>query len=165
MRKLIWPVLFLFCLSLQMSLPQTQWFKFDLPLLLIYCYAMLRGAVAGGIAGFVTGLLQDILTGGVFGFHILTRTAVGYYAGYTKEKVFKDSMFYNIIAVGAITLALRCCYFILQIIMAKGFSVLLFELALEEALAYCLGNIIFVIPLYLLTEKMQKWIELDDGLH
>ena len=51
MRKLIWPVLFLLCLSLQMSLPQNQWFKFDLPLLLIYCLAMLKGAFAGGIAG------------------------------------------------------------------------------------------------------------------
>ena len=51
MRKLIWPVLFLLCLSLQMSLSQNQWFKFDLPLLLIYCLAMLKGAFAGGIAG------------------------------------------------------------------------------------------------------------------
>ena len=42
MRKLIWPVLFLLCLSLQMSLPQNQWFKFDLPLLLISCLAMLK---------------------------------------------------------------------------------------------------------------------------
>ena len=92
MRKLIWPVLFLLCLSLQMSLPQNQWFKFDLPLLLIYCLAMLKGAFAGGIAGFFVGLLQDLLTGGIFGFHILTRTAIGYYVGYTKEKVFKDSI-------------------------------------------------------------------------
>ena len=93
MRKLIWPVLFLFCLSLQMSLPQTQWFKFDLPLLLIYCYAMLRGAVAGGIAGFITGLLQDILTGGVFGFHILTRTAVGYMQAILKKRFLKTVCF------------------------------------------------------------------------
>ena len=149
MRKLIWPVLFLLCLSLQMSLPQNQWFKFDLPLLLIYCLAMLKGAFAGGIAG----------------FHILTRTAIGYYVGYTKEKVFKDSMFYNIVAIVTITVALRGCYFILQVIMAKGFSVLLLELALQDTFAYCLGNIIFVIPLYLLTERLQKWIELDDGLH
>ena len=148
MRKLIWPVLFLLCLSLQMSLPQNQWFKFDLPLLLIYCLAMLKGAFAGGIA-----------------FHILTRTAIGYYVGYTKEKVFKDSMFYNIVAIVTITVALRGCYFILQVIMAKGFSVLLLELALQDTFAYCLGNIIFVIPLYLLTERLQKWIELDDGLH
>ena len=49
--------------------------------------------------------------------------------------------------------------------MAKGFSVLLLELALQDTFAYCLGNIIFVIPLYLLTERLQKWIELDDGLH
>ena len=155
MRKLIWPVLFLLCLSLQMSLPQNQWFKFDLPLLLIYCLAMLKGAFAGGIAGFFVGLLQDLLTGGIFGFHILTRTAIGYYVGYTKEKV----------AIVTITVALRGCYFILQVIMAKGFSVLLLELALQDTFAYCLGNIIFVIPLYLLTERLQKWIELDDGLH
>ena len=111
------------------------------------------------------GLLQDLLTGGIFGFHILTRTAIGYYVGYTKEKVFKDSMFYNIVAIVTITIALRGCYFILQVIMAKGFSVLLLELALQDTFAYCLGNIIFVIPLYLLTERLQKWIELDDGLH
>ena len=68
--------------------------------------------VAGAAAGFITGLIQDILTGGIFGFHILTRTLIGYYVGLTKEKVFKDSMFYNIVAVGAITLLLRCCYFL-----------------------------------------------------
>ena len=95
MRRLIWPVLFLLCLSLQMSLPQNQWFKFDLPLLLIYCLAMLKGAFAGGIAGFFVGLLQDLLTGGIFGFHILTRTAIGYYVGYTKEKVFKEYLISN----------------------------------------------------------------------
>ena len=49
--------------------------------------------------------------------------------------------------------------------MANGFSVLMLELALQDTFAYCLGNIIFVIPLYLLTERLQKWIELDDGLH
>ena len=70
MRKLIWAVLFLLCLSLQMSLPQNQWFKFDLPLLLIYCLAMLKGAFAGGIAGFFVGLLQDLLTGSSFTYYI-----------------------------------------------------------------------------------------------
>ena len=165
MRKLIWPVLFLLCLSLQMSLPQAGWLRFDLPLLFVYCYAMLNGMAAGAAVGFITGVLQDILTGGIFGFHILTRTLIGYYVGLTKEKVFKDSMFYNIVAVGAITLLLRCCYFLVQLVLAKGFSFLLLEQALQEVVAYCLGNIIFVIPLYLLAEKVQKWIEIDDGLH
>lgn len=109
------------------------------------------------VAGFFVGLLQDLLTGGIFGFHILTRTAIGYYVGYTKEKVFKDSMFYNIVAIVTITVALRGCYFILQVIMAKGFSVLLLELALQDTFAYCLGNIIFVFRCDLLTERLQKW--------
>lgn len=165
MRKLIWPVLFLLCLSLQMSILQSVWFKFDILLLLVYCYAMIKGALDGATAGFIVGLMQDSLTGGVFGFHILTRTVVGYYVGYIKEKVFKDSKLYNIVAIGIITLILRTCYFVLQLIMAQEFSLLLLENVLREAATYCLGNIVLVIPIYILTERVQKWIDLDDGLH
>lgn len=165
MRKLIWPVLFLLCLSLQMSLPQFKWFKFDLPLLLVYCLAMLYGAKCGVIMGFFTGLIQDFLTGGIFGFHILTRMSLGYYVGFTKEKVFKESLFYNITAIMAVTCILRVSYFFVQIILAQGVSILLLEIALQEIVAYCLGNIFWLIPLFLLTEKAQKWIKLDDGLH
>ncbi len=165
MRKLIWPVLFLLCLSLQMNLPQATWLKFDLLLVLLYCYSILKGAVDGGVAGFVVGLFQDILTGGIFGFHILTRTALGYYVGYTKEKVFKDSILYNVVAIGVMTFFLRACYLIVQIILAKNLSLLLLGIAVQNAIAYCLGNILFMIPFYLLTEKIQQWIESDDGLH
>ena len=85
---------------------------------------------------------------------------------YQKKRYLKTVCFYNIVAIVTITVALRGCYFILQVIMAKGFSVLLLELALQDTFAYCLGKyVIFVIPLYLLTERLQKWIELDDGLH
>ena len=123
------------------------------------------GAVDGGVAGFVVGLFQDILTGGIFGFHILTRTALGYYVGYTKEKVFKDSILYNVVAIGVMTFFLRACYLIVQIILAKNLSLLLLGIAVQNAIAYCLGNILFMIPFYLLTEKIQQWIESDDGLH
>lgn len=165
MRKLIWPVLFLLFLSLQMSLPQYSWFKFDLPLIFVYCYAMLYGSIAGTVTGFAAGAVQDFLTGGIFGFHILTRTAIGYYVGYTKEKVFKESLFYNVFAIFAVTLVVRSFYFLVQMLMAKGFSLNLLAIAMEDFFAYCLGNIFFIIPVFLIMGKLKKWINSYDGLH
>ena len=86
-------VMFIF----RISLPQNQWFKFDLPLFayLLFGYAEKYGP--SGIAGFFVGLLQKyFLTGVIFGFHILTGCD-WYMLAIQKEKVFKDSMFYNIV--------------------------------------------------------------------
>ena len=45
MRRLIWPVLFLLIMMLQgaASAFYTGWLSFDLPLLALYAFAMLRG--------------------------------------------------------------------------------------------------------------------------
>ena len=45
MRRLIWPVLFLFLMLLQgsMSVYYTGWLSCDLLLLAVYAYALLRG--------------------------------------------------------------------------------------------------------------------------
>ena len=48
MRRLIWPVLFLFLMLLQgsMSVYYTGWLSCDLLLLAVYAYALLRGEKA-----------------------------------------------------------------------------------------------------------------------
>ncbi|MBQ5624992.1 MAG: rod shape-determining protein MreD, partial [Phascolarctobacterium sp.] len=93
MRRLIWPVLFLFLLMLQgaVTVFYTGWIDFDLPLLALYGYCMLRQEGSGLFAGLGIGLLQDALTPGIFGFHMLTRSCMGYLIGVTREKVFKDN--------------------------------------------------------------------------
>ena len=79
MRRLIWPVLFLFLMLLQgsMSVYYTGWLSCDLLLLAVYAYALLRGEKAGAVVGGITGLLQDAMTVGIFGFHIISRICVG----------------------------------------------------------------------------------------
>ena len=112
MRRLIWPVLFLFLMLLQgsMSVYYTGWLSCDLLLLAVYAYAMLRGEKAGAVVGGITGLLQDAMTVGIFGFHILSRICVGYIVGLTKEKVFKDNYLYHMSAIATITFILRFVY-------------------------------------------------------
>ena len=69
MRRLIWPVLFLLLMLLQgaASAFYTGWLSFDLPLLALYAFAMLRGERQGAFVGLGGGLLQDAMTVGVFG--------------------------------------------------------------------------------------------------
>ena len=53
----------------------------DALLVLLVCLALLRGSVAGAIAGFAGGLLVDTATLGTLGITALLLTIVGYWAG------------------------------------------------------------------------------------
>lgn len=53
----------------------------DALLIIIICLALLRGSVAGAVAGFTGGLLVDIATLGTLGVTALLLTVAGYWAG------------------------------------------------------------------------------------
>ena len=53
----------------------------DALLVIIICLALLRGSVAGAVAGFAGGLLVDVATLGTLGVTALLLTVVGYWAG------------------------------------------------------------------------------------
>jgi rod shape-determining protein MreD len=53
----------------------------DALLVVIICLALLRGSVAGAVAGFAGGLLVDVATLGTLGVTALLLTVVGYWAG------------------------------------------------------------------------------------
>lgn len=75
---------------------------------------------AGAVVGGITGLLQDAMTVGVFGFHILSRICVGYIVGLTKEKVFKDNYLYHMSAIATISFILRFVYWWLELLRSGG---------------------------------------------
>ncbi len=112
MRRLIWPVLFLLLYLIQsaVSVFYTGWLSCDLILLALYSYAMLRGETAGGIMGLAIGLVQDAMTVGLFGYHMLTRAAIGFAVGLTKEKVFSENKAYHITSM-QYAHYLRVCFF------------------------------------------------------
>ncbi len=163
MRKLIWPVLFLFLFLLQGSLSVffTGWLSFDLVLLALYAYAMLRGEKAGAIAGGVVGFFQDAMTVGVFGYHILSRIAVGYVIGLTKEKVFRDNFLYHMSAIAACSFVLKFIYLWLSLIR-NGFRWSIVPSYALDSLGYILGNVIFVWPMVLIVKKIYEWIRSED---
>lgn len=163
MRRLIWPVLFLLLILLQGSLSvfYTGWIAVDLSLLAIYSYALLRGEKYGALTGFGVGLLQDAMTVGIFGFHILTRSAVGYFVGLTKEKVFKDNSKYHIVFIGLCSLMIRFCYWWLELIRTD-WHWQIFPGFLWDTVGYCLGNMLFVVPVVYIVKRIYLWIKAED---
>lgn len=163
MRKLIWPVLFLFLLLLQGSLSVyfTGWLSCDLVLLALYAYAMLRGEHAGAIAGGITGFFQDALTVGVFGYHILSRACFGYFIGLTKEKVFRDNFIYHMSAIAMCSFVLRFVYWWLELLRSGGRWSIFWSYAVDS-LGYILGNVLLVWPMVLLVKTIYEWIKKED---
>lgn len=163
MRRLIWPVLFLFLILLQgvASVFFTGWIACDLPLLFLYSFALLRGRDKGSLAGAGIGFVQDALTVSAFGFHILTRSVFGYIVGLMNKKVFKEQMLLHVMIIGGSSLVIRFCYWWIELIHADGRWDIL-PLYLWDSLGYCIGNMLFIVPMVKFVILVYEWIREED---
>lgn len=163
MRRLIWPVLFLLLIVIQgaASVFYTGWLAFDLPLLFLYSFALIRGKEKGALAGFGIGFIQDAMTVGVFGFHMLTRAVFGYVVGFMKAKLVKDQHGFHMVLIAGGSLALRFLYWWIELIRAGG-RWDIFPLFAWKSLGYCLGNMLLIIPMLFLVRYIYEWIKAED---
>lgn len=162
MRRLIWPVLFLFLFIIQgaTGVFYSGWFSADLPLLGVYAYSILRGPQFGGMTGAAVGFLEDAMLPGVFGYHILTRAITGYGTGHLKGKIFKDNFIYHLPTIFVISLLLRFIYFFIALAIKTPVSSL--GVYAIESLGFACGNMLFVIPVIRLVNYVYEWIKQED---
>ncbi|EJX03465.1 rod shape-determining protein MreD [gut metagenome] len=163
MRRLIWPVLFLFLVVVQgaASVFYTGWLSFDLPLLAIYSYALLKGKLFGAAVGLAVGLVQDAMTTGIFGFHMLTRTVIGYFIGAGKEKIFKDKLSLHAATIGICSAAIRFLYWWIEVIRSGGRWGLFLDFS-WASIGYCLGNMLLIVPMFLVVKWLYIWTQKDE---
>ena len=163
MRRLIWPVLFLFLIVVQgaSSVFYSGWLAFDLPLLFLYSFALLRGQDKGALAGFGIGFVQDSMTVGVFGYHMLTRAIFGFLVGLMKEKIVKEQSRFHVLIIGGACFFMRFCYWWLELIRSGGRWDIL-PTFIWKSLGYCLGNMLFIIPMLILVNYIYAWIKAED---
>lgn len=163
MRRLIWPVLFVLLMLLQgvITVFWTGWISFDLLLVALYAYSMLRGEVAGAIMGLGVGFFQDALTVNVFGFHMLSRTLIGWVVGLTKEKVFKENITYHLCSIALISFILRIVFLLVELIRSGGHWNIIGTFLWETG-GYIVGNTLLVIPVMLVVKQIYYWIRKED---
>ncbi len=163
MRRLIWPVLFLLLLLLQgaVSVFYTGWLSCDLPLLALYAFAMLYGEYFGMGAGLAVGFLQDAMTVGVFGYHMLTRAALGFLVGLGKEKVVEDNNAFHMTAIAFCSVGVRFCFWWLELVRSGGRWDIFFDYFIDS-LGYAAGNILLITLMMRLAKRVCEWTKKED---
>ena len=82
----------------------------DLILIVVVTYAFLFGPVAGSIAGFFGGLLQDLVLIRGVGFNALGKAIMGYLGGMVERAIFADNILLMMIAIFLATILNQLIY-------------------------------------------------------
>jgi rod shape-determining protein MreD len=77
----------------------------DIPLIAVVMLALRRGPEFGCLAGFVSGLFQDVSTGGLIGVQALTKTLVGFAIGASGSRLSVTSPLVQVPGLVLLTLA------------------------------------------------------------
>lgn len=136
---LAWLLFTLFLFTLE-----NHWFLFfnttqspDLLLLFLLLYALDQGERRGAWYGLGIGALLDIVTFSYFGWHMVSRAALGYMVGRNRMNMFADRLPTYLILTGLVTLLLQ---------VARGLF-----------LCVALGRWLPLLPFVFLTLKSLAW--------
>lgn len=126
----------------------------DLLLLVVVAVALLRGSVAGAVAGFLGGLLVDITTLDTMGVSALLFALAGYWTGRYGETTGRDRSHAPLIAVGAATLAVAVAGYALHFLVGDDVSA---RRALLDALVPALVlNLLLGQPVFALVRSILR---------
>lgn len=126
--------------------------SYSLPLLfnffslIVIYFALTKGEIYGACLGSVSGLIQDSFSLGVFGISGLTKTIIGYSAGYISQRInvipfIRNFLFIFTMMIGEIAISYLLYYFIYPEYMKEISPFFLFQ-PLSTAI---LGSFIFLL--------------------
>ena len=102
MKTIVWGLFVVLLVAVQSTLVPLLaigGIKPDVLLVITVSAGLLCGKETGVGIGFFGGLLQDLLSGNVFGLNTFTKMVIGYLAGMAERKVFKENIFLPVAAM------------------------------------------------------------------
>jgi len=132
----------------------------DLLLLVLIGIALLRGSVAGALAGFFAGLLVDILTLDTLGVTALVLALAGYWTGRYGETSGRGRSHAPLLAVLVVTILAAVLGYGLHFLIGEEVSV---RRALVETLLPGVGlNLLLAVPVFALCRRLLRPLELSE---
>lgn len=128
----------------------------DLLLLVTVSFAFLRGRRMGAFMGFMTGLLEDLASGGLLGLNTFSNMLMGFACGVFSNRVLRDSFVLPIVAACVSTVSVFFIYELVFVLLGYGFYPLAhLKLKLLPMLFY---NIIFAWPIHCVVHRTDKLV-------
>jgi rod shape-determining protein MreD len=118
----------------------------DLALIVMVFVAVRRGSMSAQIAGFICGLVEDLLSLAPLGFHALVRTTLGYLYGLTEGSIFMDPILIPVLLTLIATIMKGLAGSLLVVIFgipAAGFKVFAGPLWIEAGYNLVLAPFLF----------------------
>ncbi|MDO8886140.1 rod shape-determining protein MreD [Candidatus Oleimmundimicrobium sp.] len=124
----------------------------DLVLIVITICALIEGPVWGSLAGFMGGLLQDLVTIRNMGLGALSKTIVGYLAGLAKKNVVGENLFLPVIVVFLTSLSAQIIYVLFSFLI--GDIIVLRQIFFRVIIPSAIYDSLLALPIYLLLLKI-----------
>jgi rod shape-determining protein MreD len=124
----------------------------DLLLVIIVAVGLLRGSVAGAVAGFGAGLVVDLVTLDTLGVTSLVLTLAGFWAGRYAETTVRGRALAVLLAVGTITLLAGFFAFALRYLL--GEEVVAHQALLTALFPAFILNLLLAVPVYRLARRV-----------
>lgn len=158
-KSLIYAFIILFFASLQGTVFRAIEFFGNVPLIclmVVVFISMVRGKEEGAIFGAAMGLVCDMVSGGRLGGHALLFMWIGLFAGYICHGYFQRSKWIALMFAVVAVLVHSILYYIFGFLIFGQTNVIhaLWRVILP-GLAY---SAVLAVPLYILTEKVNRWI-------
>ncbi|MDL2280771.1 rod shape-determining protein MreD [Selenomonadales bacterium OttesenSCG-928-I06] len=150
MKKLgIWFVIILIALIIQTSCLGIFFpphIKPDLLLAIVISVALLYGKEAGFFTGLFAGILQDLISGNIFGLNALSKMIIGYTLGLIESQVFKENTLLSI--VSAIIATFFNAAFLSLFIYLLNYKIEPFYFFINHFILNLILNIIITVPVH-----------------
>jgi rod shape-determining protein MreD len=158
MNMLIWLGVLVVTIIIQstlMPLISVKGIHPDLLLVIVVSYALLSGKENGVGIGFFAGLLQDLVSGSIFGISTLSKLATGYIFGLAERKVFKEHVLLPILATLVATLFNGLVGIILLLIF--GYKIDIAAAVMQNIVPLVGYNLIIAVPVHHVVYRLIKF--------
>lgn len=134
----------------------------NIMLILVVCYAYMRGRTSGLLIGFLCGMLSDMMYGTVIGLYAFGLMTIGFLCGHSQKVYFTDNYILPCILVGISDFAYGVYYYVTEFLVRGrldfGFyflKVILPEMIYTMILAVIIFRLLNVLEKYM-TEKREE---------
>ena len=125
--------------------------------IIIVCYAMLRGDTEGAVFGFFSGLLQDIVFGRIIGLYAMLGLLTGYFFGKPFKDFYRESYLLPVFLVSTAVITYEFCFYLLTFLFLGHVDLLFyFWRIMLPTMVY---STLLAIPVYRLIYIINKGVE------
>lgn len=134
----------------------------NIMLILVVCYAYMRGRTSGLFTGFFCGILSDMMYGTVIGLYAFGLMTIGFLCGHSQKVYFTDNYILPCVLVGISDFAYGIYYYVTEFLIRGRLdfqfyflTVILPEMIYTMLLAFVVSRLLGMLENHL-TEKREE---------